>query len=459
MARRARPPPLPVTVLRGHSSSVQAVCFLGEDVLLSGSQDGFVKVWDLERRRVCAEFEATSHGMGVQRLDRLGRNRVVSQGRDGIIKVWDAEKLACGCTGATAAKNQRSGPGNATPGAPAPEPLLELPTGAFHFCQFALTRWREEPTANDDGASGSSRVREERGGEELRRGRGGESNRDLLRNTTFDDVGSGPERGLQGKPRGKVGGGGFCDREGEARSQSSGEDPEFAGEEGIGVAPAATVPTEECPSSGSFADNTMLAPCSEQHSVCLWDLRARAPSFTISPADAERKGMVMCVRLLGESASCASPFAVCGHDSGYLCVYDVRATSAAPLMESRLHDEPLLCVDIGSSCTQGVSGSAGDSVNVFKINTKKGLCEVVKKIRSEHPGTSCVEIRRDQRLFISGGWDHRVRTFSWKSPRPLAVLRSHEGSVYAVAHSPRIGGFVSGSADSRVAVWDMFPDR
>ena len=41
------------------------------------SQDGFIKVWDLERRRVCAEFEATSHGMGVQRLDRLGRNRVV----------------------------------------------------------------------------------------------------------------------------------------------------------------------------------------------------------------------------------------------------------------------------------------------------------------------------------------------------------------------------------------------
>ena len=51
-------------------------------------------------------------------------------------------------------------------------------------------------------------------------------------------------------------------------------------------------------------------------------------------------GMVMCVRLLGESASCASPFAVCGHDSGYLCVYDLRASSAEPLMESRLHDKP-----------------------------------------------------------------------------------------------------------------------
>lgn len=50
--------------------------------------------------------------------------------------------------------------------------------------------------------------------------------------------------------------------------------------------------------------------------------------------------MVMCVRLLGESTSCASPFAVTGHDSGHLCVFDLRATSAEPLLESRLHTEP-----------------------------------------------------------------------------------------------------------------------
>lgn len=51
----------------------------------------------------------------------------------------------------------------------------------------------------------------------------------------------------------------------------------------------------------------------------------------------------------------------------------------------------------------------------------------------------------------------RVRVFSWKSPRPLAVLRSHEKTVYTVAYSPRIGGFASGSGDSRVAVWELFP--
>lgn len=53
---------------------------------------------------------------------------------------------------------------------------------------------------------------------------------------------------------------------------------------------------------------------------------------------------------------------------------------------------------------------------------------------------------------------HRVRIFSWKRPRPLAVLRSHEESVYTVAHSPRLGGLASGSKDSRIALWDVFSE-
>ncbi|CAM9297448.1 unnamed protein product [Hapterophycus canaliculatus] len=163
----------------------------------------------------------------------------------------------------------------------------------------------------------------------------------------------------------------------------------------------------------SFAENVMLAPSMDQHSMSLWDLRNGRPSFSFSPRDAERKGMVMCVRLLGESPSCASPFAVVGHDSGHLCVYDLRATSAEPLLESRLHTSPLLCVDVGSCGRQGVSGSADESINVFRLSTRKASwgrgasCEVIKTFRVDHPGTSCVEIRRDQKLFVSGGWDHR----------------------------------------------------
>lgn len=48
----------------------------------------------------------------------------------------------------------------------------------------------------------------------------------------------------------------------------------------------------------------------------------------------------MCTRLLGESPSSASPLALCGHDHGSLCVYDLRATAAEPLIDAQLHEKP-----------------------------------------------------------------------------------------------------------------------
>eukprot|EP00903_Cladosiphon_okamuranus_P006895 g6712.t1 len=387
--------------------------------------------------------------MGVQRLDRLGRGKVISQGRDSMINVWDAERLA-----------GDGGSGNGLGKVITPEPLQQLPTGAFHFCQFALTRWR---------------------GEEL--GAGKEKDKDKENGNSYGS-GSGFDDGGVGRRR-ETG-----DRSGHGESEKQERELLGRGEKGpaAGVATAAAEaaaapapkpppplppplsPPEEaggearveepCTSDRSaFEENMMLAPCGEQHSISLWDLRKGKPSFTFSPKDAERKGMVMCVRLMGESPSCTSPFAVTGHDSGHLCVYDLRATSAEPLLQSRLHTAPLLCVDVGSSCEQGVSGSADESIKVFRMSTRKASCEAIKTFPLDHPGTSCVEIRRDHKLFVSGGWDHRVRAFSWKSLRPLAVLRSHDKNVHTVAYSPRIGGLASGSGDSRVAVWDLFPNE
>ena len=47
-----------------------------------------------------------------------------------------------------------------------------------------------------------------------------------------------------------------------------------------------------------------------------------------------------------------------------------------------------------------------------------------------------VKIRLDQKVFASAGWDGRVRIFSWKSLRPLAVLTEHKRNVLDLIYSP-----------------------
>lgn len=49
-----------------------------------------------------------------------------------------------------------------------------------------------------------------------------------------------------------------------------------------------------------------------------------------------------------------------------------------------------------------------------------------------YTGTSCVRYRSDGRLLVSTHWDYTVRIFDQKRLKPLAILRHHRDSVYAV---------------------------
>ncbi|KAG5175491.1 WD40-repeat-containing domain protein [Tribonema minus] len=131
-------PPGPVAQLRGHTAGIQSVQYLSSDVLLSGSEDGEVRVWQLKRRRPLAVLSANpsggGHQHGILRIDctAIQINRTLIQSRDGTIAIWDSERLASGDTGAG-----RCG---------------RISTGAHHFCQIALPRW---PSADSSSSSSS----------------------------------------------------------------------------------------------------------------------------------------------------------------------------------------------------------------------------------------------------------------------------------------------------------------
>nr|XP_013801013.1 PREDICTED: guanine nucleotide-binding protein subunit beta-like protein 1 isoform X3 [Apteryx mantelli mantelli] len=104
VALMALPPPDPEFVLRGTSAAVHTLHFscAGQEpdfpVLFSGSENGFVHVWNLKTRRVDTALDG--HGRKsvywVETLD--AKDRLLSQGRDQRICLWD---LAEGRTSVT----------------------------------------------------------------------------------------------------------------------------------------------------------------------------------------------------------------------------------------------------------------------------------------------------------------------------------------------------------------------
>lgn len=75
--------------LKGHTSFVNSCCASrrGPQMVVTGSDDGTVKVWDVRKRGYALSFNATFQVMSVCFNDTT--NHVLSGGLDNDIKVWD----------------------------------------------------------------------------------------------------------------------------------------------------------------------------------------------------------------------------------------------------------------------------------------------------------------------------------------------------------------------------------
>lgn len=103
----AKRPPDPTYILRGADAEITSLCYLDtsgklEDpsnsgipsnsnqdsvVLLSGTIDGQIHVWNLKTKRIQSTIHAHSE-QSVLWMCPLKHNRVITQGRDGMVKIW-----------------------------------------------------------------------------------------------------------------------------------------------------------------------------------------------------------------------------------------------------------------------------------------------------------------------------------------------------------------------------------
>ena len=56
-----------------------------------------------------------------------------------------------------------------------------------------------------------------------------------------------------------------------------------------------------------------------------------------------------------------------------------------------------------------------------------------KMVDTKHAGQQSLRVRSDGRLLVTGGWDTRIRIYSTKTLKEVAVLQRHKEGVYAVA--------------------------
>lgn len=125
-------PPQPTAVLRGHKAQVHAAAFYrANERLLTGDAEGYVVSWDLTTMRPRAVWQA--HQNAILGLAGWGPDKVITHGRDNRLIVW---KLSA---------DDESAMATTLPLEPTPEPRTKpwmlhlLHVNTMNFCAFAAT--------------------------------------------------------------------------------------------------------------------------------------------------------------------------------------------------------------------------------------------------------------------------------------------------------------------------------
>ncbi|KAE8391981.1 Guanine nucleotide binding protein (G protein), beta polypeptide 1-like [Aspergillus alliaceus] len=188
-------------------------------------------------------------------------------------------------------------------------------------------------------------------------------------------------------------------------------------------------------------------------SIDIFTLPRERRLCTIPPDTTQQVGMVMAVNLFYSSSG--DVYVASAYEDGHVMVFARKGPVSTSdvswnwkwekLYVSRPHSQPALSIDVFSAGGYFLSSSA-DALLVKHPVPELGAFEEapVKSVNTKHASQQGLRIRSDGKVFSTAGWDSRVRVYSCKTMRELAVLKWHKEGCYAVTFAEVFASFGSG---------------
>jgi WD40 repeat protein len=167
--------------------------------------------------------------------------------------------------------------------------------------------------------------------------------------------------------------------------------------------------------------------------------------------------MVMAVSIFYHPQT-AHLMVIAGYESGHTSVSQLVSSEWQTLYTTQAHTQPILSIDVSSAKDFYVSSSADAILAKHPIPVSPdGVIMAVesmplKALQTRHAGQQSLRIRNDGKIFATAGWDSRVRVYSVKGMKELAVLKWHKEGCYTVAFadvSVITGGIDDGNLEGK----------
>ncbi|XP_078033970.1 guanine nucleotide-binding protein subunit beta-like protein 1 [Augochlora pura] len=202
----------------------------------------------------------------------------------------------------------------------------------------------------------------------------------------------------------------------------------------------------------TFSQNELFVPLKESK-VGILSTNTFSMELELSPPNIEKLGEVMVIKPLNNQQ-----LVLVGYECGKLNLWDLRQRKIL----NYLVTEPCpMALDFDTTLMKGIISGPSDQLQVFTLSENHILCDKTK-IKLTNPGTSVITIRPDNKIVAIGGWDSRIRIYSWKNLKPLAVLDQHRDTVQDIAYSwVKVRTYdksimATAAKDGYIALWNIY---
>lgn len=207
-------------------------------------------------------------------------------------------------------------------------------------------------------------------------------------------------------------------------------------------------------------DNLLFYPIEENSISILHIDDPNAFSRTLIPtknSQLPKLGMITCLKAFKFAGKY---YVLAGYESNHLVTWDV---DLGETVDVQTMQGDVMALDYDPYTNRGVIGGSSEHLTVFTYEPKTMKLQPSGDISVKNPGINCIRIRHDLKVLSVGGWDGRIRVFSWKSLRPLAVLTEHKtGAITDISCSTdkvtiwKSPIMAVGGMDGVISLWDLY---
>ena len=198
----------------------------------------------------------------------------------------------------------------------------------------------------------------------------------------------------------------------------------------------------EAPENAKFPPILIATPNAlDSGGIDIFQLPTERRVSTISSDKTTTTGMVMALSMLSHPTT-GHLIVISGYEDGQTIVHIRSHELPGPwlwrkVLLSKPHSQPLLSIDVSPKADVYYTSSADATIAKFAIPILS-LNEILKDkpmkmLNTKHAGQQGLSVRSDGKIFATAGWDSRIRVYSGKTMKELAVLKWHKEGCYAVA--------------------------